>query len=65
MSEDLRNFDLSVEEIKLIRMMTDLSNGLEKVHFNDPGSPRTEFFREQIEKLEMKLEQIRENTLIR
>jgi len=65
MSDNLRNFDLSVEEIKIVRMMKDLITGLEKLAFDDPLSPRAEFFRKEIDKLEEKLEEIRDHTLIR
>jgi hypothetical protein len=65
MSGNLRNFDLTVDEIKLVRMMKELVDGLEKLQFNDPLSPRAEFFRSEIDRLENKLEQIRDNTLIR
>lgn len=65
MSGKLRNFDLTVEEIKIVRMVDDLISGLEKLEFDDPLSPRAEFFRKEIDKLEEKLEEIRDNTLIR
>ena len=65
MSNNLRNFDLSVDEIKLVRMMDELAENLAKLEFRDPLSPRAEFFRAEIDKLEEKLEQIRDNTLIR
>ena len=65
MSNKLRNFDLTVEEIKIVRMIDDLIAGLQKLEFNDPLSPRAEFFRHEIDKLEQKLEEIRDNTLIR
>ncbi len=65
MSDKLRNFDLSVEEIKIVRMMKELIEGLEKLTFDDPLSPRAEFFRKEIDRLEEKLEEIRDNTLIR
>lgn len=65
MSGKLRNFDLTVEEIRIMRMIKDLIKGLEKLEFDDPLSPRAELFREEIEKLEAKLEEIRDNTLIR
>ena len=65
MSDNLRNFDLSVEEIRIVRMMKDLVEGLEKLAFDDPLSPRAEFFRKEIDKLEEKLEAIRDHTLIR
>jgi hypothetical protein len=65
MSDNLRNFDLSVEEIRIVRMMKELIEGLEKLTFDDPLSPRAEFFRKEIDRLEEKLEEIRDNTLIR
>ena len=65
MSDKLRNFDLSVEEIKMVRMMKELIEGLEKLTFDDPLSPRAEFFRKEIDRLEEKLEEIRDNTLLR
>ena len=65
MSSNLRNFDLTVDEIVIVKMMEELIDGLERLEFNNPLSPRTELFRSKIDKLEEKLEQIRDNTLIR
>jgi len=65
MADNLKNFNLTVEEIKIVRMMNGLVLGLEKLSFDDPLSPRAEFFRKEIDKLEDKLEEIRDNTLIR
>ena len=65
MSGRLRNFDLTVDEIKLVRMIEQLIEGFEKLKFDDPLSPRADFFRSEIDKLEQKLEEIRENTLIK
>ena len=65
MSDNLRNFDLTVEEIKIVRMINELIEGLEKLEFNNPLSPRAEFFRKEIDKLEETLEEVRDNTLIR
>jgi len=65
MSGKLRNFDLTVEEIKIVKMIKELIENLEKLSFDDPHSPRAEFFRREIDTLEGKLEEIRENTLIR
>jgi len=65
MRRDLKNFDLTVDEIKLVRTIEELVNGLERLTFDDPLSPRAEFFRNEIDKLEEKLEEIRDNTLIR
>jgi len=65
MRGDLKNFDLTVEEIKIVKMIEDLVVGLEKLKFGDPLSPRAEFFRNEIDSLETKLEEIRDNTLIK
>ena len=65
MADNLRNFNLTVEEIKIVKMMKELAEGLEKLNFDDPLSPRAEFFRKEIDKLEGRLEEIRDNTLIR
>ncbi len=65
MSSELRNFDLTVEEIKIVRIIKELIKNLEKLSFDDPLSPRAEFFRKEIDRLEEKLEEVRENTLIR
>jgi len=65
MSDYLKNFDLTVEEIKTVKTIEELIVGLEKLQVNDQSSARVEFFRGEIDKLKFKLEQIRENTLIR
>ena len=65
MSGNLRNFNLPVEEIKLVRTIDDLIEGLERLEIDDPMSPRADFFRKEIDKLEEKLDEIRDNTLIR
>jgi hypothetical protein len=38
MADNLRNFNLTVEEIKIVRMMKELAEGLEKLAFDDPLS---------------------------
>ena len=65
MGSNFRNFDLTVDEIKIVKLMEELIKGLESLEFDDPLSPRAEFFRGEIDKLEEKLEQIRDNTLIK
>jgi len=65
MSGKLRNFDLTVEEIKIVRMIKELIKNLEKLDLDDPLSPRADFFRDEIDKLEKKLDEIRDNTLIK
>ena len=65
MPSNLRNFGLTVDEIRIVKMMEELADNLAKLEFRDPLSPRAEFFRAELDKLEQKLERIRDNTLIR
>ena len=65
MSGNLRNFDLTVDEIRVMKEIKELTNALANIQFADPQSPRGEFIRVEIEKLEDTLEEIRENTLIK
>ncbi|MCP4490872.1 MAG: hypothetical protein GY820_26690 [Gammaproteobacteria bacterium] len=65
MKNKLRNFNLTLDEIKVMKMIKELVEGLENLEFHDPLSPRAEFFRNEIEQLEQKLEKIRDNTLIK
>ncbi len=44
MSGNLRNFDLTVVEIKIVRMIKELIKNLERLSFDDPHSPRAVFF---------------------
>ena len=64
-SRKLRNFDLSVEEIKIIKAIRELSQSLENIERDNTQPERLEFFRHEIRKLEAELEDIRDNTLIR
>jgi len=65
MNNNLRNFNLTLDEIKIVKMMKELVEGLERLEFNDPLSSRADFFRQEIDMLEQKLEEIRDNTLIK
>lgn len=65
MNSNLRNFNLTLDEIKIVRLIKELTEGLENLNIDDPFSPRAEFFRGEIEKLEEKLEEVRDNTLIK
>ena len=65
MNDNLRNFNLTLDEIKIVKMIKTLIESLESLEFNDPLSPRAEFFRKEIEKLEEKLEEVRDSTLIK
>lgn len=65
MSDNIRNLNLTVDEIEIIRMIRELSEGLEKLDFSDPLSTKAEFLQSEIDKLEEKLDQTRDNTLNR
>ena len=61
----LRNFDLSVEEIKVLKAIRDMTQALEDVKTTKTYPERVEFFRSEIRQLEDQLEEIRENTLLK
>ena len=65
MRSNIRNLDLTVDEIIVVRSIKELVEGLERLELDDPLSPRAEFFRKEINRLEEKLERIRDNTLIK
>ena len=62
---NLRNFGLSVEEIKLMKAIKDMTQSLENIESRNSENLRLNFFRTEIRRLENQLEDIRENTLIR
>ncbi len=64
-SEKLRNFDLSVDEIKLIKAINDMTESLEDMKRKNTQASRIEYFVRQIKELEEELDDLRENTLIR
>ena len=61
----LRNFDFSVEEIRIIKTIKDMTQSLKKIELKNTQSARLEIFRHEIRRLEIQLEEIRENTLMR
>lgn len=61
----LRNFGLSVEEIKLIKALKEMTQSLEYIEHKNIQPERQAFFRSEIRMLENQLEEIRDNTLIR
>jgi acyl carrier protein phosphodiesterase len=61
----LRNFDLSVDEIRLVKTINEMTNSVKKIEQMEPNSPRAKFIRIEIQKLEEQLEDLRDNTLIR
>ncbi|MDJ0880299.1 MAG: hypothetical protein QNJ56_01505 [Gammaproteobacteria bacterium] len=64
-ADKLRNFDLSVDEIRLMKSINEMTQSVKNIERSDPNSPRAKFIRLEIEKLENQLEDLRDNTLIR
>ena len=64
-SVKLRNFDLSVEEIRIMRAIKEMTDAFERISENNPDPARLDFYGYEIKKLEEQLDDIRENTLIR
>jgi hypothetical protein len=63
--EKLRNFDLSVDEIRVLKAIRDMTDALEDIKRKNAYPERLDFFRCEIRQLEDRLEEIRENTLLR
>ena len=61
----LRNFDLSVEEIRIVRAIKEMTDAFERISENNPDPARLDFYGHEIKKLEEQLDEIRDNTLIR
>ncbi len=61
----LRNFDLTVEEIRVIKAIETMNKSLEDAERRKIDPARIRYFRAELEKLKEKLDEIRENTLIR
>jgi uncharacterized protein Yka (UPF0111/DUF47 family) len=64
-SDRLRNFDLSVDEIRLVKTINEMTSSVKKIEQQDPNSSRAKFIRIEIKKLEDQLDDLRDNTLIR
>jgi len=58
-SGKLSNFDLSVEEIRILKAVKDMTRTLEDIERKNPSSERLEYSRCEIRQLE----EVRENTL--
>ena len=61
----LRNFDLSVEEIRIMKAIKEMTEAFERISESNPDPSRLDFYGYEIKKLEEQLDEIRENTLIR
>ena len=64
-ADKLRNFDLTVDEIRLMKSIDEMTESVKKIERLDPNSPRAQIIRKEIQKLEEQLEDLRDNTLIR
>jgi hypothetical protein len=64
-NEKLRNYDLSVDEIRLVKSIEEMTKSAKNLERLDPQSSRAKFARIQIKKLFDELEALRDNTLIR
>lgn len=62
---NLRNFDLTVDEIKIVRTIEHMSNMVQNIERMEPDSPRVKIIRANIRNLEDRLDELRDNTLIR
>ena len=62
---NLRNFDLTVEEIRITRAIQEMTEAFERISQNNPDPARLDFYSDQIHKLEEQQDDIREHTLIR
>lgn len=63
--DPLRNFDLTVDEIRLVKSIDQLKEALDKIQRTEPLSSRANHIRREIQLLEERLEELRDNTLIR
>ena len=61
----LRNFDLSVEEIRIMKAIKEMTDAFRRISESNPDPARLDFYGYEIKKLEEQLDEIRENTLIR
>lgn len=64
-SGNLRNFDLTVDEIRLQRTIDSMINMVKQIEALDPQSERVRTIHQNIKSLQSKLEDLRDNTLIR
>lgn len=64
-SSNLRNFDLTVDEIRLMKTIDSMTKMVKKIEQLEPQSPRVKNIHSSIRKLQEQLDDIRDNTLIR
>jgi hypothetical protein len=63
--DNLRNFDLTVDEIKLMKTINNMTTMVERIEQMEPRSVRVRVIRANIRKLQEQLDDLRDNTLIR
>ncbi len=61
---NLRNFDLTVDEIRLMKSIDEMITTVDRIQQLDPQSPRIKYIRLEIKNLEGQLDDLRDNTLI-
>ena len=62
---NLRNFDLTVDEIKVVKTIENMTRMVQSIEQMEPDSPRVRIIRANIRTLEERLDELRDNTLIR
>lgn len=62
---NLRNFDLTVDEIRLEKTINSMTTMVKHIEDIDPHSDRIKSIRSNIRALKEKLDELRDNTLIR
>ena len=62
---NLRNFDLTVDEIKVMRTIENMTTMVQNIERMEPDSPRVKIIRANIRNLQERLDELRDNTLIR
>ena len=65
LTSKLRNYDLTVDEIKLVKTIDQKRDSLHNIQSKDPNSTRITYLAQEIARLEKMLEELQENTLIR
>jgi hypothetical protein len=63
--DNLRNFDLTVDEIKLVKTINNMTSMVARIEQLEPHSDRVKVIRSNIRKLQEQLDDLRDNTLIR
>lgn len=62
---NLRNFDLTVDEIKLVKTIDNMTSMVARIEQMEPHSDRVKVIRANIKRLQEQLDDLRDNTLIR